>query len=157
MKNTFHEAILIILVAIFISLIVNGLRPKGIDLFANGEVGMDNQDPITVIDIDTAILKYNTQKVVFVDARSSEEFLLGHIKGAINLPDQYFDEWIEEIIYRIDPLTEIITYCDSVHCPQAKDLAEKLCSTGFENVVHFSEGYNQWLEYKMPVEGWTDG
>ena len=50
----------------------------------------------------TASLKFtkylfDNKKAIFVDAREVEEFELGHIAGAINIPFDYYDEYMDII------------------------------------------------------------
>lgn len=153
-KNSIYEAIFIILAAVFIALMVNALRPDGIELFVerNTAVLQNDKSPVRMIDIDEAIEKFNEKGVVFVDARSPDDYFSGHIHGAVSLPDHFFDDVIEDFIAEIDPQTEIITYCSGIDCHQARSLAEKLCFVGFENVFYFAGGFSQWTEYKMPVQ-----
>jgi rhodanese-related sulfurtransferase len=156
-KRTLYEAMLIIVSAVVISLMVNALRPEGIDLF-----GHDKKTPakaeigFTIIDTETAIAKYKAGEGLFVDAREAEIFAAGHIKNAVNLPDQQFDEWINDFIGKTHPQTQIITYCDGIDCSQAKDLAEKLCLIGYESVFYFQEGYEAWVKRRMEIQSDLD-
>ena len=153
MKNAIQEALLIILVSVAVSLVVNALRPEGIRLFAHHEDStIVHQDEVKEISMDDAISKYSTQAVLFADARLSDAYRKGHIKGAVNLPDQHFDNWIDEIIQQVDPQTEIVTYCSGIDCSQAKDLAEKLSQTGFTRVWYFPGGYDLWIKNRLPTE-----
>ena len=154
MKNTIFEAILIISAAISIALVVNAIRPGGIDLFAGRDapVSQNDESPARMMAIDDAIKKFSESGPLFVDARSADDYFSGHIPGAVSLPDYFFDDLIEDFITEIDPQTEIITYCSSIDCHQAQDLAEKLCFAGFEHVSYFADGLSRWTEYGMPVQ-----
>jgi rhodanese-related sulfurtransferase len=153
-KYSVYEAVFIILAAIFIALVVNALRPAGIDIFVdrNTPAVQDVDSPARILGVDDAIKKHNENIGIFVDARSPDEFAAGHIPGAVSLPDSFFDDMIETFIVKIDPQSDIITYCSSIDCHQAQDLAEKLCFAGFENVFYFAGGLSLWMEYKMPVQ-----
>jgi 3-mercaptopyruvate sulfurtransferase SseA len=59
------------------------------------------------IERDQAIKLVKEGKAVWVDVRGKDQYDLGHIKGAINLP-------LSEVIARVrelPPKKEIITYC----------------------------------------------
>ena len=156
-KRTLYEASLIIVSAVVISLMVNALRPQGIDIFDHHvKTPVNGETVVTRIDSEAAIAKFNAGEGLFVDSRSMEVFAAGHIKNAINLPDHQFDEWIEDFIGRTNPKTEIITYCDGIGCSQAKDLAEKLCAIGYEHVFYFAEGYEAWVKCRMPIQAGLD-
>ena len=150
MKQTFYEAIIVIFVSVSLALVVNGLRPQGISLFTKSTQPSDQTkkrnktNTIKEISIPDAIEKFKAGTALFVDSRSRYAFLQGHIKGAVNLSEQQFEEWINDFIVKTDPQTEIITYCDGLNCPLARSLAEKLFFIGFENVFYIAEGYDKW-------------
>ncbi|MFO7964388.1 MAG: rhodanese-like domain-containing protein [Desulfobacterales bacterium] len=154
LRRSLFEAIMIVLAAVVLALVSNALRPDGIPLFGRGKAPEPQTEACTlhVVDIDEAIEKYTGQTAVFVDARLPESYFAGHIPGAVNLPEYYFDEKIEEFMVRFDPQTAMITYCNNMDCPQAWRLAEKLCVAGYEKVSCFAGGLTRWIEFYMPVE-----
>jgi len=154
MKNAFKEAAIILMAAMIIALVVNALRPDGLGLLKNPQKENTKVEAETIkkVDIQSAMASYQSRKALFVDARSSEEFKSGHIRGAVNLPESEFHNRIEEFIQELEPNTGIIVYCGGIECSQAEDLAEKLAQTGFINVSYFPGGYGQWCEYELPVE-----
>ena len=153
-KRTLHEAVIVILAAVFLALVVNGLRPQGIRI-----KGIVIQEPVETqnkfikeISIGHAIEQFKNSTALFVDARDPYYFAKGHIKGATNLPEQQFDEYIDDFTSQTDPNIKIITYCDGIHCDLAENLAEKLFFAGYENVYCLKDGWNQWNEKLQPVE-----
>ena len=155
MKRTLYEALAVTLVSIFLALIVNGLGPQGIKLYEAESTGSNepHSRAIQSISITSAIEKYKTVKVLFIDARASNDFYEKHIKGAINLPEAEFDELIDEFILKTDPGINIITYCDGEDCMLANELAEKLYFTGFDHVSYIENGLSSWIEASQPVSG----
>jgi len=154
MKSLSKETGIILLVVIPLALVTNSLRPDGLRLIDTRTPIMQSveaNDPIRAIALDKAIEKCQRGEALFVDARSHEDYLAGHINGAINLPDHHFDEWIDDFLSRTDPDTEIITYCDGENCPQGRDLAEKLYQLGFERVSYLVNGRAKWQESALPV------
>ncbi|MCD6224502.1 MAG: rhodanese-like domain-containing protein, partial [Deltaproteobacteria bacterium] len=69
-----------------------------------------------------------------------------HINGAVNLYEKEFDEFIDDFLSLRDPETQIITYCDGIHCSLGKELAEKLFSVGYNNVYYLKNGLTRWEE-----------
>lgn len=154
MKSLSKEIGIILAVVIPLALITNGLRPDGLSLVDTRTPVMQSveaNDPIQAIALDRAIEKYQRGEALFVDARSHEDYLAGHIKGSLNLPDHHFDEQIDDFLSRIDPDTEIIAYCDGEDCPEGHDLAEKLYQLGFERVSYLVNGWSKWQENALPV------
>lgn len=93
----------------------------------------------------------NFNKAIVIDARKKENYLDGHIPGAINIPVIDFDNYIEKII-DLPQDTLIIIYCESIHCNFSHQLAEKLQMFGFKNLWIINEGFEGWLNRKLTVE-----
>ena len=154
MENLLKEIGIILIVVTPLALVTNSLRPSGIKLIDTGTPIMqpvEANDPIRAITLDRAIEKYERGEALFVDSRSHEEYLTGHVKGAMNLPDLHFDELIDDFLSRTDTDTEIITYCDGENCSLGHDVAEKLYQLGFERVSYLVNGWTKWQKSASPV------
>ena len=154
MKSLLKEIGIILMVVIPLALVTNSLRPSGLMLIDTGIPIMQTAEadnPIRAITLDRAIEKYERGEALFVDTRSHEEYLAGHVKGAMNLPDHNFDEWIDDFLSRTDTDTEIITYCDGEDCTLGHDVAEKLYLLGLERVSYLVNGWTKWQESVSPV------
>ncbi|MCA9744030.1 MAG: rhodanese-like domain-containing protein [Deferribacteres bacterium] len=81
---------------------------------------------------------------VIIDARDENQFLFGHIDGAINI---YVDD--DDIAAQVDAhkLREraLIVYCSSAHCDMAERLTEKLRTLGCQNVKIYPGGWEEWV------------
>ncbi len=82
----------------------------------------------------------NGKNVLILDVRTREEFLEGHIKGAVNIP-------VNEVEKRLDELkkyknSEIIVYCRSGR--RSKIASEILVKNGFKRVYNLSGGIIEW-------------
>ncbi len=154
MKSLLKEIGIILMVVIPLALVTNSLRPSGLRLI-DTEIPImqpaEANNPICAITLDRAIEKYEHEEALFVDTRSHEDYLAGHVKGAINLPDRHFDELIDDFLSRTDTDVEIITYCDGKDCPLGHDVAEKLYQLGFERVSYLVNGLTKWQKSALPV------
>jgi len=154
-KSIFKEIIIVLIVVIPLALITNSLRSDGLNLFETRTLvlqpaGADS--PVQAITLDKVIEKYRRgEEILFVDARSLEDYVAGHIRGASNLPDHNFDEWIDAFLSRTNPDIEIIAYCDGEDCPQGHNVAEKLYQLGFEKVSYLTNGWDKWQENSLPI------
>lgn len=87
------------------------------------------QDALPMIDLHEH-LPAASQKVVYVDVRSRDEFAAGSAPGAVNIP-------VDEIVNRSDELREanrIILFCRSgTRATQAKAMLERVGFTNIEN------------------------
>ncbi|HDL07111.1 MAG TPA: rhodanese-like domain-containing protein [Desulfobacteraceae bacterium] len=153
MKRAFYEAVVVVMVSVFFSIAVNGIRPERIDLFSNNYHKNDKYKNKTrkEITIEDAIRKYKSGNALFIDARPEIDFSKGHIKGAINRQESNFDKWVNDFISKTASDKLIITYCDGIDCQLSKNLAEKLELVGFENVYYMTDGWNKWNQLSQPI------
>jgi phage shock protein E len=80
-------------------------------------------------------------RILLFDLRSPEEFSLGHIKGAFNLPKLNFLEKIENQVPIKD--TPIVLY--SKNREDCVEIAEKIEELKFINVVVLDCGYDAYI------------
>jgi rhodanese-related sulfurtransferase len=87
---------------------------------------------------------------LLVDAREREEYEMGHIAGAINMP---FVEVTPDRVEAIDPAGRpIITYCDP-DCEVSMDLAwEFVLQGGHRKVLVFVGGFPEWEAAGFEIE-----
>ena len=154
MKQTFYQVLIILCSAIVVSLLFNQIRDDSIKLvqiksdelplIANNNLGPQND--IREISIEKAYKRSGDEKVLFVDARSENDFEKRHIKDAVNLYEKNFDELIDDFFAVTEPETLIIAYCDGIYCSLGKELAEQLFSVGYNNVYYLVNGLTRWEE-----------
>ncbi|MFN3871945.1 MAG: rhodanese-like domain-containing protein [Ignavibacterium sp.] len=101
------------------------------------------------IKIDKAYQLYK-QGVKFIDARMPDEFIEGHIKGALNIPFDG-DESYRDILRNIKKDEILVTYCSGTECDLSILLGDELFERGYKKVYIFFGGWNDWLEKGYPV------
>lgn len=106
-------------------------------------------DQPKAITIDLAYNLFN-QKVMFIDARTTEEFAEGHIKGAINIPF-YGSENYQHELDKISKDEILITYCSGDDCDLSILLGDELFEKGYKKIYVFFGGWNQWIEKGYPI------
>ena len=156
------EVGLLVVMAVIAALGVNYLSPVGISFFgqwdtSKGTISAKAKDDIIVdeyvIDsVQAAREIYESGKAVFVDARTPEDYLAGHIKGAVSIPVNDFDEAIRPFVevYPLD--TVIIAYCSGRTCDDSHRLSQLLVDYGYVNVSVFIDGFPAWQAEGLPVE-----
>ncbi|MFI2507207.1 ArsR/SmtB family transcription factor [Streptomyces sp. NPDC018972] len=85
--------------------------------------------------------------VVVLDVRPAEEYLAGHIPGAVSIP-------VDELTDRIDELpehTEIVVYCRGEYCVLAHDAVRLLNDRG-RRAIRLNDGMLEWRLSRMPVD-----
>ena len=93
---------------------------------------------------------FRSGTALFMDARNEQDFDLGHIPKAVNVPPGK-----KFTIESKDPKARsklIITYCQSRDCPLSDDLAKNLAASGFVNIKVMTEGWEAWSQSGYPVE-----
>lgn len=161
-RKTVKEIIILVVVSVVLALVVNSLSPRGITLVGQWDtaIGVITANPAGVAqwktkEIDSVALAkkiFDTGDVLFVDARSQNQYENGHIPGAISLPIGQFEKRIEFFLNRYPPAQPIVTYCSGRTCEDSHDLAQFLSDVGFTNVQIFIDGFPGWEAEGYPVE-----
>jgi len=141
-------------VALMVGISTNTLRSAPLALVQDWSIDaqLTTEDGHTLaLGLDQAIVFYENNSALFIDARDVLKFHEGHIKGALNLPWHNVQEQFMAVAPLIDSDALLITYCDGNTCTLSHDLAFFLKEMGF-NVKVMSGGWEAWLNAKMPVE-----
>ncbi len=146
MKKPVFEVILILVIALFSSLIFNKLSGNNIPILKKYETEKSNHKSYNIETIDIEILKYYLAKKgsIILDARSPEDFAEKHIPGANSFSVGNFDSLFRERGELLRLGEVIIVYCSGPSCEDSRNLAEKLRDRGFENIFVFKGGMEEW-------------
>jgi rhodanese-related sulfurtransferase len=149
-QKTIKEIIILVAVSVALALVVNTLSPKGIGLVGQWDIakGVISASPAgdaagRLEEIDSVARAkdlFDKEDVLFVDARSQNDYENGHIPGAVSLPVGQFEERIESFLNRYPLAQPIVTYCSGRTCEDSHDLAQFLSDLGFTNVRIFIDG-----------------
>jgi rhodanese-related sulfurtransferase len=163
LSNIFIKTVIIILIGSAISLTYNVVSPRGIALIGNWSpqitsdslvvpYGYEEDVDPPAINLAYAMMKFQSRKTIFLDARYPEDFKAGRIKGAINLPYEESEEYAPQVLPQLPKEEEIIAYCDGTECESSLLLARDLRELGYENIKVFFGGWQEWLKAGLPVE-----
>jgi rhodanese-related sulfurtransferase len=163
LANILLKTVLIILIGSATGLVYNAISPGGIVLKGNWSPKITSDSLVVpygyeegvdppAISLDYAMMKFQSRKTIFLDARYLEDFKAGRIKGAINLPYEEFEEYAPGILPMLPKDEEIIAYCDGTECETSLLLARELREMGYENLTVFFGGWQEWLKAGLPVE-----
>jgi len=104
----------------------------------------DNLEPIP----RNELLKRAQQGLVTVlDVRPAEEYAAGHVPGAVNVPLNELEAYLE----KLDAQQEIVAYCRGPHCILAFDAVEKLRDKGLK-ARRLEDGFPEWKLAGLPIE-----
>jgi rhodanese-related sulfurtransferase len=94
-----------------------------------------------------ALRLYKEGKAVFIDVRSSGQYALGHIKGALSIPGSQLVRRFSEV-----PLQKtVITYCACSAEQSSGHAAGDLTAHGVKNVFALKGGWLDWKSNGHPT------
>jgi ArsR family transcriptional regulator len=85
--------------------------------------------------------------VTVLDVRPEDEFALGHVPGAINIPLGELQKRLTDL----DRAQEIVAYCRGPYCVLSYEAVAALRARGFK-VRRLEDGLPEWRAAGMPVE-----
>ena len=91
------------------------------------------------------------QNILFVDARSEEYYVEGHIPKAVC--NDNLDSLITKMEEYISIDNGFVVYCSDDDCGSSEELAYSLQEQGFSNIYLFKGGWKQWVDNNLPIEG----
>ena len=105
------------------------------------------------IDLAAAKRLFDQKAAVFVDARSSWPYQLGHVPGALNVPPSAIPETLDTVLADLSKDTALVVYCAGATCNLGSKLAQKLAEEmDFTRIYVFAGGFPQWEEAGYAVE-----
>ena len=90
--------------------------------------------------------------VTVLDVRPQDEFALGHVPGAVNVPLAE----LEKRLSKLDPGHEIVAYCRGPYCVLSYEAVAQLRARGFK-IRRLEDGYPEWRAAGLPVEAGLPG
>lgn len=106
-------------------------------LIAAGWASAGEVKPITAAEL--ALMTSGKEPVVIVDVREPELYMMGHIKGAINIP---YDTAHKRILKELSPMDTIVFVCHGG--PMGDELGAILARNGYPRVFNLRGGMNKW-------------
>ena len=108
-----------------------------VDRIVRGYFGQrDSLEPITREELSDRL---RDGMVTVLDVRPSDEFALGHVPGALNVPLDEFDARLSTL----DPDKEIVAYCRGAYCVMSFEAVSRLRVRGFR-ARRLEEGMPEW-------------
>jgi ArsR family transcriptional regulator len=105
------------------------------------------RDALEPLSRDELVARMHDGLVTVLDVRPEDEFVAGHLPGAINIPLRKLEEQLAEL-----PRDhEIIAYCRGPYCVLSFEAVSTLRGRGFK-ARRFEEGYPEWRAAGLAVE-----
>jgi rhodanese-related sulfurtransferase/DNA-binding transcriptional ArsR family regulator len=107
----------------------------------------DQRDALEPISRDELAARVKDGLVTVLDVRPEDEYALGHIPGAINIP---LPE-LERRVLSLPQEREVVAYCRGAYCVLSFEAVEILRSHGV-TARRLVDGMPEWLAHGLPVE-----
>src|SRR3989339_996590 len=108
---------------------------------------MDQRLVLEPISASELHLKIHDDDIIVIDVRPKEEFLNGHIPGAVSIPLAELNEKIKDL----PAGKEIVAYCRGKYCVLAAEASKMLNSEGFKTTI-LKDDVNSWRFAGLEVE-----
>jgi rhodanese-related sulfurtransferase len=157
-STTFKIVFQVLIIVVFASLLgisSNLIRKDRIEFISHKTDFVKEEKVGNAITLAEAKERFDNGMGFFIDARSEEDYRKGHILNALSLPEEDFDNRIEEVKGLIPGGSDfvVIVYCGGEECDASTKLAENLKNYGYKNVRVFFGGWSEWVKTGYPIEG----
>jgi rhodanese-related sulfurtransferase len=88
------------------------------------------------------------ESVLWVDARSADEYRADHVPGAISLNLEGWDELLPNFLDQWSPDKKVVVYCSAATCELSHEVAERLRKNGITSVFVLKGGWEAWKTRK---------
>ncbi|MCR5857401.1 metalloregulator ArsR/SmtB family transcription factor [Mesorhizobium sp. J428] len=107
----------------------------------------DDRDSMEPVSREELLQRTRDDLVTVLDVRPPDEFAVGHVPGAINIPLSELEERLTEL----DQDHEIVAYCRGPWCVLSFEAVAALRARGF-TVRRLEDGLPEWRAAGLPVE-----
>ena len=108
---------------------------------------LEDKDVLEPIEQKELVSRLKNNEIILIDVRPREEYISGHIKGAINLPMEQLKNEME----KFPDGKEIIAYCRGPYCVLSILAVRELRKKG-KSVRRLKTGFPEWKLANLPVE-----
>lgn len=107
----------------------------------------DNLDRLEPVSRQELLNRLKDDSVTLLDVRPDDEFALGHLPGAVNIPL----EMLEQRLSELPKDTEIIAYCRGPYCVLSFEAVAALRNKGYR-IRRLEDGFPEWKAAGLAVE-----
>ena len=107
----------------------------------------NDRDSLEAVSRDELLAQTRAGFVTVLDVRPPDEFDLGHLPGAVNIPLRELEARCAEF----DPSQEIVAYCRGPYCVLSYEAVVALRTKGFK-ARRLEDGFPEWRAAGLPVE-----
>jgi 3-mercaptopyruvate sulfurtransferase SseA len=132
MNRMIREALMLTVASVICAVLAAFVNPKTPTLKQPGVISLEAVD--------------TEAKVLWVDARSREDFEAGHVPGARMLNEDAWDELLPGVLNAWEEGMLVVVYCGSSGCQTSRQIVQRLREeVGLEDVVALKGGWEGWI------------
>jgi rhodanese-related sulfurtransferase/DNA-binding transcriptional ArsR family regulator len=106
----------------------------------------DQRDSLEPVTREELLQRSRAGTVTILDVRPQDEFALGHLPGALNIPLRELKTRLGEI----DPKQEVVAYCRGPYCVLSYEAVAALRARGFK-ARRLQDGLPEWRVAGLPI------
>jgi rhodanese-related sulfurtransferase/DNA-binding transcriptional ArsR family regulator len=106
-----------------------------------------DKDDLEPVPAEELLMRIRKGLVTVLDVRPAEEYAVGHLPGAINIP---LDR-LEECLAKLPKRREVVAYCRGPYCLMSFEAVSKLRKRG-RKARRLEKGFPEWKAAGLPVE-----
>jgi rhodanese-related sulfurtransferase/DNA-binding transcriptional ArsR family regulator len=106
-----------------------------------------DRDSLEAVSRDELLQQTRAGLVTVLDVRPPDEFALGHLPGAVNIPLRELEARLADF----DPSQEIVAYCRGPYCVLSYEAVAALRTKGFK-ARRLEDGFPEWRAAGLPIE-----
>ncbi len=107
----------------------------------------NDRDSLEPVSRDQLLKQLQAGMVTILDVRPADEFALGHVPAAVNIPLRELEARLAEL----NPAQEIVAYCRGPYCVLSYEAVAWLRGRGFK-VRRLEDGLPEWRAAGLPTE-----
>jgi rhodanese-related sulfurtransferase len=151
MRRAFIQMMALVLLGTAVGFAYNAASPKGIPV-KGGKQAVLEQQGMRMLTTEEVKFYRDQPGTVILDARSAEEYEMGHVAGAANLPLDRFDAVYPQLEKELVKAKMIIIYCSGGSCGTSEEVAKKLTEKGIKSLAIDTDGIPGWVKAKLPIK-----
>jgi rhodanese-related sulfurtransferase len=105
------------------------------------------RDALEPVSRDELVARLRDDLVTVLDVRPEDEFALGHLPGALNIPLAELEQRLGEL----PKSREVVAYCRGPYCVLSFEAVAALRARGYR-VRRLEDGYPEWKAAGLPFE-----
>jgi rhodanese-related sulfurtransferase len=135
MQKTFLGVLILLLFSCILSLTFWFFTPATINF--------DEEDPFA-LDLDEVRNLSGQNSILWVDARSEEEFIKGAVDNSVLLNEESWESLLPGFLDKWTPEKMIVVYCSNASCSLSRDVAARIRNElGLDSVYYFEGNWSE--------------